>query len=32
MAPLHSLVDGFRIKNKCPLQEGDTLRPQYLRY
>ena len=30
MAPLHSLVDGLRIKNRCHQKEGDALRPRYL--
>ena len=30
MAPMHSLVDNLRIKNKCHQREGFTLRPQYL--
>ena len=31
MAPLHSLVDGLSIKNRCRQKEGVTLRPQYLK-
>ena len=30
MTPLHSLVDGLRIKNKCHQREDVTLRPWYL--
>ena len=30
MVPLHSLVNGLRMKNRCRQEEGVTLRPQYL--
>ena len=30
MAPVHSLVDDLRIKNRCHQKESDALRPQYL--
>ena len=30
MTPLHSLVEGLRIKNKCHQKEGVTLRSHYL--
>jgi hypothetical protein len=31
MAPLHSLVDGLKMKNRCRPKEGGALRHYYIK-
>jgi hypothetical protein len=31
MTPLHALVDGFKMKNRCLGKEGIILKPLFLR-